>query len=148
MGLIEIVKQHRRIMFDTAPIIYFIEEHKDYGKITDNIFTILKNDYNYCAFSSVITLSEVLTKPLKDGRKDIVEKYRQFLLNSINFVIYPVDAIIAEKAALLRAIYDIKTPDAMQLSTGIENQGTIFITNDKNLKKVKEIEVLVLQDYI
>lgn len=32
-------------MFDTAPIVYFIEEHKDYGNITDDIFKIIK-DYN------------------------------------------------------------------------------------------------------
>ncbi|MBU2444010.1 MAG: hypothetical protein KJ666_00350 [Bacteroidetes bacterium] len=44
--------------------------------------------------------------------------------------------------------YGIRTPDAIQFAIGIENNGTLFITNDKNLKKVKEIEVLVLEEYL
>ncbi len=135
-------------MFDTAPLIYFIEEHETFGNVIDEIFKIIRDDDNYYAFSSVITLTEVLTQPLKEAKKDIVEKYRQFLLNSNNFILYSVDSIIAEKAAKLRASYGVKTPDAIQLAIGIENDGTLFITNDENLKKVKEIEIMVLKDYL
>jgi predicted nucleic acid-binding protein len=62
---------------------------------------------DYHVFSSVITLTEVLTQPLKKSRNDIVEKYRNFLLNSKNFHLYPIDAIIAEKAAELRSRHSI-----------------------------------------
>lgn len=134
-------------MFDTAPIIYFIEEHKDFGKITDEISKFIKDNFDYHAFSSLITLTEVLTQPLRKSKRDIVEKYRQFLLNSSNFTIYSIDPIIAEKAAELRAQYEMKTPDAIQFAVGIENNGTLFVTNDKNLKKISEIEVLVLEEY-
>src|SRR3989337_2078793 len=109
MGIKGAVKKHRRIMFDTAPIVYFIEEHKNYGKITDEIFKVIKDNPDYHAFSSVVTLTEVLTQPLRESKRDIVEKYRQFLLNSSNFVIYSIDPLIAEKAAELRAQYEIRT---------------------------------------
>ena len=135
-------------MFDTAPIVYFIEEHEVFGEIADEIFKMIKDDFNYHSFSSVITITEVLTQPLRRSRRDIYEKYRKFLLNSSNFVIYPIDPIVAEKAAELRAKYGIKTPDAIQLAVGIENNGTIFITNDNDLKKVNEINVLVLKEYL
>jgi predicted nucleic acid-binding protein len=148
MGIKKIIERHRRIMFDTAPLIYFIEEHKDFGKITDEIFKLIKDNFDYYAFSSVITLIEVLTQPLRKSKRDIVEKYRQFLLNSSNFIVYSVDPIIAEKAAELRAQYGIKTPDAIQFAIGIENNATLFVTNDKNLKKIKEIEVLVLEEHL
>ena len=69
-------------------------------------------------------------------------------MNSGNFSLYPVDALIAEKAAVLRSRYGIKTPDAIQLAIAIENDATLFITNDKRLKNVSEIEVLVLQEYL
>ena len=94
MGITRVIKRHRRIMFDTAPIVYFIEEHKDFGKITDEIFKLIKDNFDYHAFSSVITLTEVLTQPLRKSRRDVVEKYRQFLLNSSNFIIYSIDPII------------------------------------------------------
>lgn len=135
-------------MFDTAPIVYFIEEHDVFGEIADEIFKMIKNDLRYHSFSSVITITEVLTQPLRRSRRDIYEKYREFLLNSSNFFIYSIDPIIAEKAAELRAKYGIKTPDAIQLAVGIENKGTIFITNDSDLKRVNEINVLVLNEFL
>jgi predicted nucleic acid-binding protein len=148
MEIKKLIERHRRIMFDTAPIIYFIEEHKDFGKITDEIFKMMKDDFSYHAFSSVITIIEVLTQPLKNSRIDIVKKYRKFLLNSSNFAIYSIDPGIAEKAAELRAKYGIKTPDAIQFAVGIENNGTLFVTNDMELKKVNEIDVMVLNEYL
>ena len=148
MELKELIDRHRRIMFDTAPIIYFIEEHKDFGKIVDEIFKTIKDDLGYHAFSSVMTITEVLTQPLRKSRRDLLEKYRKFLLNSSNFTIYSVDPVIAEKAAELRAEYGIKTPDAIQFAVAMENNGTLFVTNDTDLKRVREIEVLVLKEYV
>jgi predicted nucleic acid-binding protein len=148
MDIKRIIKRHQRIMFDTAPIVYFIEEHDVFGEIADEIFKMIKNDLRYHSFSSVITITEVLTQPLRRSRRDIYEKYREFLLNSSNFFIYSIDPIIAEKAAELRAKYGIKTPDAIQLAVGIENKGTIFITNDSDLKRVNEINVLVLNEFL
>ena len=84
MEINRLIERHKRIMFDTAPIIYFIEEHDDFGRITDEIFSMMKDDVSYHAFSSVITIIEVLTQPLKHSRMDIVKKYRKFLLNSSN----------------------------------------------------------------
>ena len=148
MGIRQAIEGHRRIMFDTAPIVYFIEEHKEFGKITDEIFKVIKDDSEYRPFSSVITLIEVLTQPLRKSKMEVVEKYRQFLLNLSNFITYSIDPIIAEKSAGLRAQYGIKTPDAIQLAVGIENDGTLFVTNDRGLKKIKEIEVIVLEEYL
>jgi len=147
MGIRQAIEGHRRIMFDTAPIVYFIEEHKEFGKIADEIFKVIKDDSEYRPFSSVITLIEVLTQPLRKSKMEVVEKYRQFLLNSSNFITYSIDPIIAEKSAemRLRAQYGIKTP--IQLA-GIENDGTLFVTNDRDLKKIKEIEVIVLEEYL
>lgn len=85
---------------------------------------------------------------MRKSKGDIVKKYRQFLLNSSNFIVYSIDPIIAEKAAELRAQYGIKTPDAIQFAIGIENNGTLFVTNDRDLKKIKGIEVLVLEEYL
>ncbi|MBN1755714.1 PIN domain-containing protein [bacterium] len=68
---------------------------------------IIKDDSNYLAFSSVITLLEVLSLPLRQSRTKLVEKYKHFLLNSANFVIFSIDPIIAEKAAEIRAQYGV-----------------------------------------
>jgi len=44
MGIRQAIEGHRRIMFDTAPIVYFIEEHKEFGKIADEIFKVLQGE--------------------------------------------------------------------------------------------------------
>ncbi len=144
MGISDEVEKHDRIMVDTAPIIYLIEENKYYSDVVEIIF----KNFNNVIFSSVISLFEVLTKPIKNKRNDLVEKYTELLFNSEDFSIYPVDAVIAEKSAELRAKYNIRTPDAIQLAVGIVNNATLFITNDLELKKIKEIKVMVLKDYI
>jgi predicted nucleic acid-binding protein len=147
MGLKGVLKNHRRLMVDTAPIIYLIEESDIYLKVIEDIFDHGKKEGNNI-FSSVITLSEVLTQPLKNKRTDLVERYKDFLLSSDDFTIYSIDPLIAEKSSILRAKYEIRTPDALQLAVGIENDATLFVTNDNGLKKIKEIDVLVLTDHI
>ena len=136
MELIKIIENHERIMLDTAPIIYHIEEKGSLGKISDELFKVIKDRKKYFVFSSVISFSEVLVHPLRSSRKDLVERYRQFLLKSSNFTIYSIDVLIAEKAANLRAKYRLRTPDALQFAVAIENNATLFVTNDKNLNKI------------
>ncbi len=147
MDIKSLITNHRRIMIDTAPLIYFIEDSVPYGKIAG---TIISNaiQYNCSIITSVITLVEVLTQPIQMKRFDIAEKYRDVLTNSKNIIMYPVDSLIAQKAAELRAKYQIKTPDALQIATCIENNATLFITNDMQIKQIKEIEVAVLRDFI
>ena len=103
MGVVEELDAHRRIMVDTAPIIYFIEEHPRFGKIVDEIFLALTSEATYHLFSSVIALIEVLTQPIREANRELAEKYRRFLLHSFNFTLYGIDPIIASKAAELRA---------------------------------------------
>jgi hypothetical protein len=46
MDIKRIIRRHKRIMFDTAPIIYFIEEHEVFGEIADEIFKMIKDDFS------------------------------------------------------------------------------------------------------
>ena len=55
---------------------------------------------------------------------------------------------VAETAADLRASYNLRTPDALQLATAIVSGCQGFLTNDRGLIRVKTIPVLVLDDLI
>jgi predicted nucleic acid-binding protein len=96
--------------------------------------------------TSTITLLEVLVKPLKEGRQDLVEQYKEILLNAPGMTVRAVDSNVAETAGGLRAQYGLRTPDALQLGTAIYYRSSFFLTNDKQLAKVKEIPVLLLSD--
>jgi predicted nucleic acid-binding protein len=48
----------------------------------------------------------------------------------------------------LRARYQIRTPDSVQLAAAIEFDALVFLTNDDRLRKVTEIEVIVLERWL
>ena len=53
---------------------------------------------------------------------------------------------LAIKAAELRAKYNLRTPDAIQLATAIEYNADYFLTNDLRLKSVVEVNSIVLSE--
>ena len=134
------------VCFDTAPLIYFIEEHSVYLPILKNIFgEVSKNEIH--GIASHLALIEVLVKPLQAGAYDIAARYRDILLCGA-LKMCPLEEKIAEKAARIKAVYGIKTPDAIHVATAICGNADIFITNDKRLRAVKEIKVLMLDDFV
>jgi predicted nucleic acid-binding protein len=46
----------------------------------------------------------------------------------------------------LRARYNLRTPDALQVATALVRRCEAFLTNDARLKRVTEIRVLTLDD--
>ena len=43
---------------------------------------------------------------------------------------------------------NLRTIDALQISAALDIDADLFLTNDATLKKIKEINVLVLKDYL
>lgn len=95
----------------------------------------------------MITLIEVITQPLRLNRQDLVGTYTNALLNSPNVLTLPIDSTIAHRAAELRARFNLRTPDAIQLATALIAQADVFITNDERLKNVTDIPVLLIGEY-
>ena len=145
MGLNGIINKH--IFLDSAPLIYYIEDNELYSSVLDELFELnLKRKVQLT--TSTITLLEVLVMPLKTNNFDLVEKYKSILCESDTFEIWNMDVEIAEKAAELRAKYRLKTPDAIQIAAAICRFSDYFLTNDKQLKMVSEINVLILDELI
>lgn len=148
MNLKDKILQADTIFLDTAPIIYYIESHSEYGRLAKEIIDILQTD-TLVAFSSVITLTEVLPKPIKTNQLVLAKKFIEFLRYGKNINLIEISTNIAEKAGILRGKYpSLKGFDAIQIAAAINAGTDIFITNDINLKQIKEIEVLVLKDYL
>ena len=54
---------------------------------------------------------------------------------------------IAERAAKIRAKYtDIKLADALQIAASLDCNCDVFLTNDKQLKQITEVDVVYLGD--
>jgi len=134
---------YRRIGLDTNVLIYYIEEHPIYLKKIEPLIEKIA-DGKATGITSYVTLLELLVKPIREGRSDLVGQYKTILTGQLEMV--PMDEAVSIKAAELRAKYGIRTPDAIQLASVIHKKGDVFITNDRGLKDVKEIKVLILED--
>lgn len=136
------------IFIDTAPIIYHIEAHPQFGPLVKLVAEKVKTG-DLVAFTSVITLTEVLPKPIQMGREDLAEKFIKFLEGKSNIILIEISADIAKIAGYLRGKYHkLKSLDAIQLATSIKLKVDAFLTNDLTLKEITDLRVLVLKDYL
>ena len=128
---------------DTAPLIYYIETNPTYLSKVDLFFDALDRG-EFTAVTSMITLLEVLVRPLKQGNTVLAQRYRDSLLNADHIMTYPLSQSIAEEAARLRAIHNLGTADAVQIATVVLAGASSFLTNDIRLHTVPSLNVLVL----
>lgn len=147
MGYKSIITRSGSVFIDTAPIIYFIEAHEIYGPPVKQLIEIISVGEVF-AYTSVITLAEVLPVPLRSKNEHLVSQFSDFIKNSGILTLLPINTEIAEKSGELRSNYSsLQAFDAMQLAAAMTSGAKLFITNDKQLQQVDDIEVLVLKDY-
>jgi predicted nucleic acid-binding protein len=130
---------------DTAPIIYFMEANPKYDDRVTEIFQRI--DVGVIeSVTSVITLLEVLVLPLRSGNTALQLKYTDLLLHSLHVETHAITAAVVQRAADLRARYNLRTPDALQVAVVLEAGCQAFLTNDIALKRITELRVLVLDE--
>jgi predicted nucleic acid-binding protein len=101
------------------------------------------------AFSSVITLVEVLPKPIETGNEPLAKQFSEFLTTGKNISMMEITSGIAGSAGHFRGRYPfLRTMDAIQIAATLEAKTDAFITNDSKLKRVSEIRVIVLKEYL
>jgi len=146
MGLVDELRGSR-ICIDTAPFIYFIEKDPKYLSILRPIFVEIDAG-KIDALTSTITLLEVLVLPFKMKNESLAEKYREILLYAEGLTTFEIFHEVSELSSKLRAKYSIRTPDAIQIAVGIIYGADTFLTNDFELKKVHDIRVVTLEDFL
>lgn len=148
MTLSDELDKIQTVFIDTAPIIYYIEAHPQFGPLAKEIVSSFQSG-KLIAFSSVITLVEVLPKPVEAGNEKLVKKFSDFLKAGRNISLLDISSDIAELAGKLRGRYtSLRALDAIQIAVSINVKADAFITNDVKLKQIKESKVIVLKDYL
>jgi predicted nucleic acid-binding protein len=130
---------------DTAPFIYYMQSHTNYVDILHPFFQSVA-DGKISIVTSVITLTELLVQPLRKGETKLAEQCREMLFHTSGLTTIDPSVEIMEEAAKLRALYNIRAGDAIQLATAIKASASCFLTNDRQLQRASTIPVLVLDD--
>lgn len=141
--MVKISSLGKSVFLDTAPLIYFIEGHSDYQEVLSRVFEANERR-DFIFITSSITLLEVLVKPLKDGNTKLAMQYKNILSNALGIELLEVTHEVAIKAAELRAKYNLRTPDSIQIATAIVTKASCFLTNDIRLKSVGELKIVAL----
>lgn len=136
------------VALDTMVFIYHMEDRRPYSDLTTEIFK--RGEEGLARLNtSVITITEVLTGYRRVKNQTAEWTFIRMLEDFSSFLnVTPVDFLIADRAASLRAAYGLRTPDAIQLASAFITGSRAYITNDRGLEVIKEIPILILDDFI
>lgn len=133
----------QKVGLDSSLFIYLIEQNPQYFEQVKRIFSDIQADKLEGLFAN-IGLIEVLTGPKQAEEYELVHEYRTLINDFPNLTITELNEPVIDIASDLRAQYNIAVPDAIHIASAIVYGADVFITNDKALKKVKEIAIQLL----
>jgi predicted nucleic acid-binding protein len=138
---------HKRVLIDTSIWIYHFEQHPELGAAAGKIIESLEEG-EFRGVASELTLLELTVRPLQLGRQDVADDYEVLLDYFPNFELEPISREILLEAVALRARQRLRTPDAIQIATGLRTGATLAITNDEGWRNFPLIETIILTDLI
>jgi predicted nucleic acid-binding protein len=135
----------RLVALDTSPLVYYVEDHPEFAPALFPLFQSIERGRRRAVVSS-LALLEILVAPYRAG-DDARRAYLTALLSSFpNLTWVNLDPAIADRAASLRARYSLSTPDAIHLASALASQADVFLTNDRALRRVQEVSVLLVEE--
>lgn len=141
------LRRHRIIGIDTSPFIYHVENHPTYSTVSDGLFRWIAGGRSI-GVTSTLTMTEVLVLPYRDERGDAAEASFSTLIQMGNIEWLSPSLGVADRAARARALYRLRTLDAIQLATALTREATGFITNDKAFQRVNDLDVLLIDELV
>jgi predicted nucleic acid-binding protein len=139
--------QHKRILIDTSVWIYHFEQHPLLGAPAGKVIESLEAG-KFQGVASELTLLELTVRPLQLGRQDVADDYEVLLDYFPNLKMEPISREILLDAAGLRARHRLRTPDAIQIATGLRTGATLAVTNDEAWRSLAFIDTAILSDLV
>jgi len=133
------------VFLDTSPIIYLIENHPlHYSKTAAYLADTINQDI--LLITSVISIAEFGVKPKKTNNHELLDEMEN-MLAVLHVNVVDINRSMAEISSTLRAKYlSLKNFDALQIACAINYGCKRFLTNDIQLKKIKELEVILIDE--
>ncbi|MFA5921424.1 MAG: PIN domain-containing protein [Methylococcaceae bacterium] len=133
-----------KLFLDACSIIYFIESHQQQGQNTRSlIMQALQNQAQLVV--SRLSFLECRVLPLKEKNDSLLERYNQFFCMP-SLQITELTADVINMATDLRANYSnsLRTPDALQIACALTANADQFLTGDKKLSVIQEIDIIIV----
>ena len=137
----------QNVVLDTMVWIYFFEAHARYGELCKQLLLQVEAG-SFSAVLTPITLAELIVKPLRQHRQDRATQYRSAMQTMTNVRLLAFSVHDGWLAGSLCAKYALRLPDAMQVAAALSAERPTLVTNDKALARVKEVEIVLLNDLL
>ena len=137
---------HRLIALDSNALIYLIETR---GPIADAVASIVDEvaDGQVAAVLAAVGLVEILVGPARAGDARRFEMTAE-ALRDLPIRVVPLDGAIAEDAAWIRGASGMGLEDAVHLACARAAGATAFVTNDRRITALPNLEVVYLDDLV
>lgn len=132
---------------DTSIFIHQLEANGRYLALTDQIFAWIERPGSK-AVTSTVTMTELLVQPYRDRDEQSVDEIYGLLATYPNLEWIAPTMEMSDLAARMRALYRMRTPDALQAATAAHGRATALITNDPVFQRVESFETLVLDSLL
>lgn len=136
-----------RIFLDSAAVIYYVEQHPTYFAAVHPIFEQIDQG-NCTAVTSPITLAECLIHPYRKQLQPLQEHFTRVIVGAKHTTFQPCTAEVGRLAATLRVDYNLALADALQIATAVTAKCDAFLSNDKMLRRVTELQILLVEDLV
>ncbi len=146
MAILEVIR-NRRVYLDSNIFIYALEGFPDFVDELTELFESLQQG-TLSAVTSELTLAEVLVMPFVDRNLERQTEYQQVLQSSDALYVAAVTRNVVIEAARLRSLNNLRLPDAIHVATAILTGCDTFLTNDRRLRAVLGVEVILLSEVI
>ncbi len=148
MNILDAIPPGSLVALDTAVWIYEFEFYPVFGQVTRTLFREGFGKAVCRAACSQLVLGEVLVKPLARSDRAMVDRYRQLIAPGPDLTVWTIGRDVVETAASLRAKYRIKMLDAVHVASAVVHAADMFVTNDAGFRRISEVRILVLSDYL
>lgn len=137
----------KRAYLDANAVIYYIEQNPTYLPVMiKRMFGLLGEELVYCVTSDLVRM-ETRVHPLRHGHTQLLNQFDEFFTANQQHIVLFGHAVF-DLATQLRAIHELKTPDALHLAAALEAGCDEFWTNDDRLAKAAlgRIEVINIKE--
>jgi predicted nucleic acid-binding protein len=148
VSILDVIPPGSLVALDTVAWIYEFEANPTFGPVTQALFSDGFGKGLCRAACSLLVLGEVLVQPLARSQADLVDRYRRVIVPSPDLTVWPITRDLIEMAASLRAKYRVRMLDAIHVASAVAGHADFFVTNDEGLRRISEVPILILADYL
>ncbi len=141
----DLLARHRRLALDSNLFIYLFEAAGSQARTCSALLDAAEATGTTLVVSA-LALAELAVGPAVAQAEVVAERYQDAIRSIWHLDIVPLSADIAVDAGLLRGRTGCSLADAIHLATARQAGATAFVTNDRRVRHLPQLEVVQLAE--